>query len=125
MEAVPNQTLYISNLNEKIKPEFLKKSLYMIFSQYGRVKEIVATRGLKLRGQAWVVFEDTAAATNALRGKQNFLFQTKPMKISFAKNPSTCLAKKEGIVSGGAQRQPKRGRDSTIDDGKIVKEQRL
>lgn len=50
MEA-PTQTLYINNLNEKIKKEILKKTLHSLFSQYGRIVEIVACKGIKLRGQ--------------------------------------------------------------------------
>ena len=30
--------------------------------------DIIASRGVKLRGQAWVAFEDISSATNALRG---------------------------------------------------------
>ena len=33
--AAPNNTVYINNLNEKIKKNDLKKSLYAIFSQFG------------------------------------------------------------------------------------------
>jgi RNA recognition motif-containing protein len=79
MEIVPSQTLYINNVNEKIKSDVLKKMLYMIFSQYGKVVDIIAKKGLKLRGQSWVVFQDVSAATNALRGKQGFSFYGKPM----------------------------------------------
>jgi RNA recognition motif-containing protein len=79
METKPCQTLYINNVNEKIKSDVLKKMLYMIFSQYGKVVDIVAKKGLKLRGQSWVVFQDASAATNALRGKQGFNFYGKPL----------------------------------------------
>lgn len=51
MEIAPSQTLYINNLNEKVKKNVLKKLLYMVFSQYGRVTQIVACKGIKLRGQ--------------------------------------------------------------------------
>jgi RNA recognition motif-containing protein len=51
MEAEPNETLYAHNINEKINKDVLKKQLYMLFSQYGRVKQIIACKGLKLRGQ--------------------------------------------------------------------------
>jgi RNA recognition motif-containing protein len=51
MESVPNHTLYINNLNEKIKKDVLKKLLYMLFSQYGKVVQIVACKGIKMRGQ--------------------------------------------------------------------------
>jgi U2 small nuclear ribonucleoprotein B'' len=95
---VPTQTLYINNINEKIKKPVLKKLLYMVFSQYGKVIQIVACKGIKLRGQAWVVFQDTSAATNALKGKQGFVFHDKPMKIAFSKDKSDIVAKKEGIT---------------------------
>lgn len=51
MADEPNQTLYVNNINEKVKKDVLKKQLYMLFSQYGRVKQIVACKGIKLRGQ--------------------------------------------------------------------------
>jgi RNA recognition motif-containing protein len=51
MEITPTQTLYVNNLNEKVKKDVLKKTLYAVFSQFGRVIEIVASKGLKLRGQ--------------------------------------------------------------------------
>lgn len=35
--AQPNSTLYVNNLNEKVKKEELKKSLYHLFSQFGPV----------------------------------------------------------------------------------------
>ena len=76
---LPSKQLYINNLNDKLKPDALKKQLYLLFSQYGRVTQIVASKGTKLRGQAWVEFQDTASATNALRGKQGFNLFGKPL----------------------------------------------
>ena len=38
MDAIPSPTLYINNINEKIKTNVLKKMFIMIFSQYGKVK---------------------------------------------------------------------------------------
>ena len=35
----------------------LKKSLYAIFSQFGPILDIVAMKTLKMRGQAFVVFQ--------------------------------------------------------------------
>lgn len=75
----PSQTLYINNINEKIKKDVLKKTLYMLFRQYGKIIEIVACKGITRRGQAWVVFEDVAAATNAMRSKDGFNFYDKPL----------------------------------------------
>ena len=38
----------------------------------------------RLRGQAWVVFADITAATNALRAMQGFSFFDKPLVSSSA-----------------------------------------
>jgi len=105
MEYPPNNTLYVNNLNEKVKAEGqtfelssipslslhlaswflyyryteLKKSLYAIFSQFGVILDILAKKSLKMRGQAFVVFKEIASATNALRAMQGFPFYDKPM----------------------------------------------
>lgn len=57
----------------------LKKSLFHVFSQYGKVLEIMANKTLKMRGQAFIVFEDVASSTRALREMQGFDFYKKPM----------------------------------------------
>ncbi|CAK8692709.1 unnamed protein product [Clavelina lepadiformis] len=79
MDIRPNHTVYVNNLNEKIKKEELKKSLYAIFSQFGQILDIVAMKTLKMRGQAFVIFKDINSATNALRSMQGFPFYDKPM----------------------------------------------
>lgn len=93
MDIPPNQTIYINNLNEKIKKEDLKKSLYAIFSQFGTILDVVALKTLKMRGQAFVAFEDIPSATNALRSMQGFPFYDKPMRIAFCKSKSDAIAK--------------------------------
>ncbi|KAL5580611.1 hypothetical protein UlMin_013053 [Ulmus minor] len=92
----PNQTIYVKNLNEKIKKEELKRSLYALFSQYGRILDVVALKTSKLRGQAWIAFTEVTAASNAVRQMQNFPFYDKPMRIQYAKSKSDCVAKEEG-----------------------------
>lgn len=57
----------------------LKRSLYALFSQYGRILDVVALKTSKLRGQAWVAFSEVTAASNAVRQMQNFPFYDKPM----------------------------------------------
>ena len=51
MEILPSQTLYIKNINEKIKVDNLKKLLYMLFRQHGKIVEIHASKGIARRGQ--------------------------------------------------------------------------
>merc|ERR1712121_453735 len=92
----PNHTIYINNLNEKIKKDDLKKSLYAIFSQFGTILVIVALKTLKMRGQAFVVFKDITAASTAVKSMQGFPFYDKPMRIAFAKTDSDAIAKMKG-----------------------------
>ncbi|KAG9443829.1 hypothetical protein H6P81_015169 [Aristolochia fimbriata] len=95
-EVSPNMTIYINNLNEKIKLDELKKSLHAVFSQFGKILEVLAFKTLKHKGQAWVVFEDVSSATNALRQMQGFPFYDKPMRIQYAKTKSDVIAKADG-----------------------------
>ncbi|XP_034689515.1 U1 small nuclear ribonucleoprotein A [Vitis riparia] len=95
-EISPNMTIYINNLNEKIKLEELKKSLFAVFSQFGKILEVLAFKTLKHKGQAWVVFEEVSSATNALRQMQGFPFYDKPMRIQYAKTKSDVVAKADG-----------------------------
>ena len=77
MDLRPNHTIYIQNMNEKIKKEDLRKSLYVLMSQFGQVLyfvffsflkkyiiifgqvlDIVALKTMKMRGQAFVIFKE-------------------------------------------------------------------
>jgi len=108
LDIRPNHTIYINNLNEKIKKEELKKSLYAIFSQFGQILEIVALKTLKMRGQAFVVFQEITSATAALRAMQGFPFYDKPMKINYSKVDSDVIAKMKGTYK---ERVPKKKDD--------------
>jgi RNA recognition motif-containing protein len=102
--ALTEQTkvLYVNNLNDKLHIEnVLKRQLYRLFSQYGKVEEVIAFKGLKGRGQAWVVYQEVNAAAAALRAKQGFNFYEKPLKIAFAKiNPSKTMTIKAKVDAG-------------------------
>lgn len=102
----PNNTIYINNLNEKVKKDDLKKSLYAIFSQFGQILDIVALKTLKMRGQAFVIFKDITAATTAAKSMQGFPFYDKPMRIAFSKTDSDVVAKLKGTYQERPKRQP-------------------
>lgn len=71
----PNQTLYVTNLpSAKIQKPDLKTGLYLLFSTYGVVLDVVALKTIKMRGQAHVVFRDVQAATQAMRALEGFEF---------------------------------------------------
>lgn len=92
----PNQTLYVQQLNEKIKVPELKCCLFELFSTYGEVIDVVAGGGDRHRGFAHVVFRDITCATNALRALQNFVFLDKPLKISYARSKSDVISLEDG-----------------------------
>ena len=92
----PNHTLYVNNLNDKIKPDRLKATLYATLSQHGKILEIVMGRARRLRGQAWVTFDDIASASNALRATNGAVLFEKPAVIAFAKDKADVIARREG-----------------------------
>jgi U2 small nuclear ribonucleoprotein B'' len=58
--------------------------------------DVVALKTKRLRGQAWIVFEDIGSATRAMRGLQSFPFYDRPMHIAFAKTKSRAVAIEDG-----------------------------
>ncbi|KAH7329104.1 hypothetical protein B0I35DRAFT_473735 [Stachybotrys elegans] len=93
----PNQTLYVTNLpSSKIQKADLRTALYMLFSTYGPVLDIVALKTMEMRGQAHVVFRDVQAATQAMRSLEGEVFLGRPMKIQYAKSKSHFVAKLDG-----------------------------
>eukprot|EP00744_Colponema_vietnamica_P023129 GILI01033386.1.p1 GENE.GILI01033386.1~~GILI01033386.1.p1 ORF type:complete len:124 (+),score=19.45 GILI01033386.1:33-374(+) len=91
MSSGPNPTLYIKNLNDKVRKEELRRSLYLLFSQYGTVVDVVAVKDDKMRGQAFVVFDQVAQATDARKDLADKSFYGKPMKIFFAHERSFAI----------------------------------
>uniref|UniRef100_A0A8C6T2A9 Small nuclear ribonucleoprotein polypeptide B2 n=1 Tax=Neogobius melanostomus TaxID=47308 RepID=A0A8C6T2A9_9GOBI len=107
MDIRPNHTIYINNINDKVKKEELKRSLYALFSQFGQVVDIVALKTMPMRGQAFVVFKELAAATNALRQLQGFPFYNNPW-IQYAKTDSEIISKMKGTYGDKEKKREKK-----------------
>lgn len=88
-------TLYIRNLNESVKLPVLKQDLQTTFSQFGKVLDVVAHKNIRMRGQAFVVFEDPDAAKAAQHGVQGFKYHDKEMQVQFARTPSDATVKRD------------------------------
>lgn len=97
--GAPNQTLYCTNLPDKMRKADLRLSLYTLFSTYGTVLDVVAMKTEKMRGQAHVVFKDVQSSTQAMRALQGFDFFGKEMKIVYAKGSSNIIAKLRGTYN--------------------------
>lgn len=80
----PNSTLYINNLNDKVHKDELRLQLLALFTTYGKVIDVVASKGPKKKGQAFLVFNDLAGATTAMRACEGMLFYDKPMVFHVA-----------------------------------------
>ncbi|KAI9731318.1 MAG: hypothetical protein M1834_005221 [Cirrosporium novae-zelandiae] len=92
----PNCTLYVKNLEERIKIPDLIESLTEIFSEYGTIIDVVAKRNLKAKGQAFIVFEDHASAQKAIEDIQGFELFDKPMQLDFARTRSDATVLRVG-----------------------------
>ena len=75
----PNQTLYITNLPDKVKKQVLRRHLYLSLTPYGEVLDVVALKTPKMRGQAHVAFRDIQTSTQAMRQLQGTKFLGKEL----------------------------------------------
>ncbi|KAI8918103.1 hypothetical protein BC831DRAFT_483200 [Entophlyctis helioformis] len=116
----PNQTLYVRNLDEQVKKKELRESLYYLFSQHGRVLDVVALKTTKMRGQAFIVFETVEAAKTAMRSLQGFLFYRKTMSIVFAKTKSNAIKMRDGTMFKGSKaKRPAHDDDDDDEDADV------
>uniref|UniRef100_A0A6G1SC90 U2 small nuclear ribonucleoprotein B n=1 Tax=Aceria tosichella TaxID=561515 RepID=A0A6G1SC90_9ACAR len=95
-EVAPKHTIYINNLNDKIKIEPMKQALYAAFSQFGPIIDVVMRKSYRLRGQAFIIFRDIESAARALRTMQGFIFYDKPLRILYAKTESDTITRQRG-----------------------------
>ncbi|EMC91186.1 hypothetical protein BAUCODRAFT_59124, partial [Baudoinia panamericana UAMH 10762] len=95
----PNQSIYIQNLPEKLQKEDLRRELYMLFSTYGPVLDVIALKTAKMRGQAHVTMRDVQSATQAIRACQGFELCGREMRLSYSKNRSDAIAKLTGTFN--------------------------
>ncbi|GAA5963210.1 hypothetical protein JCM3765_005756 [Sporobolomyces pararoseus] len=84
----PSVTLYVSNINTKIPKEEVRRSLYCLFTVYGKVLDVVHVRRDGLRGCAFVVFKDLASSTASMRSLDGESFYGKALRIGYAKSTS-------------------------------------
>ncbi|KAK3318578.1 hypothetical protein B0H66DRAFT_243937 [Apodospora peruviana] len=94
--SLHSDTVYVRNLEERVKPEPLKETLRVIFSEYGNVIDIVAKTNLKAKGQAFVVFDNPESAAKAVEEVQGFELFEKPMHLAIARTRSDVTVKITG-----------------------------
>lgn len=83
MSIEPKRTIYLNNLNDKVSINKLRSNLATLLQPYNPTNIVVA-KTLRLKGQAFITFQDVTnaqAAINQLNNKQLF---SKSMRASFA-----------------------------------------
>ncbi|KAJ3107480.1 hypothetical protein HDU97_004076 [Phlyctochytrium planicorne] len=94
----PNKTIYIRNLNERISLRILKRSLETIFSSFGNILELRASKCIRLRGQAFVTYDNIDSATKAVNEAQGFPLFALPMDIQYARDKNYIFYAEEGTL---------------------------
>ncbi|KAJ3196023.1 U2 small nuclear ribonucleoprotein B'' [Irineochytrium annulatum] len=100
-----NRTLYIRNLNEKISLKTIKTSLEAIFTTFGKILDLRASKNVKMRGQAFVTFENQESATKALNEAQGFPLFSLPMDIQYARDTNYIFAEQNGTLEQQKKRR--------------------
>ncbi|KAL4732502.1 hypothetical protein ACLX1H_001518 [Fusarium chlamydosporum] len=81
-------TVYVQNLEERVKLESLVDALRTIFSEFGNVVDIVAKKNLRAKGQAFIVYDNAESAREAIEEINGFELFDKPMKLALARSRS-------------------------------------
>ena len=90
------ETLYVSNLNDKISVSDLKALIYEFFSAYGQVVAVQIVKKIPIRGTAFVSFKTVTQASIALRNSKGFILCGKELKVLFARKRSDPVLKLNG-----------------------------
>lgn len=87
-DAGSTETVYVNNLNDKVSVNKLKRELESLFQKYGKIIQITAHKNLKMKGQAFVTFENKTASEAAIHGLQEHELFGKPMHVEYARSNS-------------------------------------
>lgn len=109
----PNPTVYIKNIDWKIKRSLLRRALYALFTRFGKVLEIITLRRDGLRGQAWIIYDTIHSATMAIQSLQGFTFFGKDLVLEYARSQSDRIAKRDGTFQPKAKRMKLGEREAT------------
>ncbi|ORZ26024.1 hypothetical protein BCR42DRAFT_364629 [Absidia repens] len=96
LNTTPSRTIYVSNLNEKVKISVLKNTLRNLFQQFGEVLDVVLHKNIRMRGQAFIAYPKEENAEASIKELQHFVLYGKPMVVQFARNKSDVHAKEDG-----------------------------
>ena len=90
----PNETLYLKNLNDSVRANELRRTLYLLCSEYGPVVDVSLHKNPAGRGQAWVTFVDTQVAVGAVQKLSGLTIYERPISVQYAKRKGTAGKKR-------------------------------
>ncbi|KAJ1544197.1 hypothetical protein HK096_007793, partial [Nowakowskiella sp. JEL0078] len=82
---IPQKTLYLRNLHERKNLKTITKDLSTIFSRFGEIREIKVFKGMRLKGQGFVIFESQESADKAKAEMHGFPLHGKKMDIQYSR----------------------------------------
>ena len=94
--GAPGKTVYITNLNDRVKLPELIEGLRILFSEYGSIVDINVKSNFKAKGQAFVVFDNNESAAKAIEDINGFEIFRKPMVCAHARMKSDATVRREG-----------------------------
>lgn len=110
-ESKPNHsTLYINNIKDSVSKQKLLYVLKHLFGQHGSVAEVHVRKSLKMKGQAFVTYKDTASCERAILKLQGRPMFKKPMHISYAKTSSDAFLTLQGATEELQARRQERAK---------------
>lgn len=93
---VPNNTIYINHLNEKITVNNLKILLRSLCERYGKILNIHVHDAKKRKGQAWIVYDSIESAKRAVEELHGIELDGKRIGVQFSCSTSDPIAKRIG-----------------------------
>lgn len=123
-------TIYINGINEKIAQNKLKRVLFKLCSRYGTVVQVTAHGNLKMKGQAFVAFDNEKSSEKAIQKLNAYPLFKKPITVTSASKESDQILLNNGQdekvqqrKEAKAQRQEKHPSTSLANTNKISKAQ--
>ncbi|KAJ2467475.1 hypothetical protein GGI02_004025 [Coemansia sp. RSA 2322] len=103
--VTPSKTLYLRNLNEKTNPKTVASALRALFETYGKVLDVRVRHSIRMRGQAFVVFQSEENAIKAHSEVQGFMLFGKPVFVEFSRMASDASIAEQGGDVGSYKQQ--------------------
>lgn len=98
------ETLYINNINDKVSLNRLTSELTTLFGSYGKIIQLTANKNIKMKGQAFVTYDNLDSSIKAQHEMNNHTLFSKKINVTFAKANSdtyhSLITKDESVIEG-------------------------